>query len=173
MPYAHRRIHDADAHVVETAEMLRECADPVVRARLPRSFVAALAPGEDERVVAAFRAKHADAAYRAEDEAQIMLRKNWAATGSFLAQDRPQALDLLGFESQLLFNTFVNQALLKAERGEDVDFAYGFARAHNRAMVDFCAVDPRLLPTCYVPLRDFERARAMAAEAITAGAKAL
>jgi len=62
MPYAHRRIHDADAHVVETADMLRECADPSVRARLPRSFLAALAPGEDDRLMAAFRAKHADPA---------------------------------------------------------------------------------------------------------------
>ena len=26
-------------------------------------------------------------------------------------------------------------------------------------MVEFCSVDPRLLPTCYVPLVDFERAR--------------
>jgi predicted TIM-barrel fold metal-dependent hydrolase len=173
MPYAHRRMHDADSHVMETAAMLHECAEASVRAKLPASFVAALAPGEDERLMAAFRAKHADPAYRAEDSAQILLRKNWAATGSFLKQDRPQALDLLGFESQLLFNTFVNQALLKAERADDVDFAYGFARAHNRAMLDFCAVDPRLLATCYVPLRDFARTRAIAGEAIEAGAKAL
>jgi len=55
-----------------------------------------------------------------------------------------------------VFNTFVNQALLKAERGDEVEFAYGFARAHNRAMLDFCAVDRRLLATCYVPLRDAE-----------------
>jgi predicted TIM-barrel fold metal-dependent hydrolase len=40
-------------------------------------------------------------------------------------------------------------------------------------MVEFCSVDPRLLPTCYVPLADFERARAMAAEAIGMGAAAL
>src|SRR3990172_9239343 len=135
MPYAHRRMHDADAHVMETAEMLRAQADPAVRERLPRSFIAALSPGENDRLVGAFREKHRDPAYRAEDAAQILLRKNWAATGSFLKDDRAQALDLLGFESQLLFKTFVNQALLKAERGADVDFAYGFARAHNRAMV--------------------------------------
>ena len=166
-------MHDADAHVMETAEMLRECAEPAVRAKLPLSFVAALSPGEDEKLVSHFRAKHADPDYRADDAAQILLRKNWAATGSFLKQDRSQALDLLGFESQLVFNTFVNQTLLKAERADDVDFAYGFARAHNRAMLDFCAADRRLLATCYVPLRDFEKSRAMAGEAIAAGAKAL
>jgi uncharacterized protein len=173
MPYAHRRMHDADAHVMETAEMVRECAEPAVRAKLPRSFVAALAPGEDDRLISAFREKHADPEYRADDAAQILLRKNFAATGSFVKEDRPRALDLLGFESQLVFNTFVNQSLLKAERADDVDFAYGFARAHNRAMLDFCAVDRRLLATCYVPLRDFARAKAMAGEAIAAGAKAL
>jgi predicted TIM-barrel fold metal-dependent hydrolase len=173
MPYAHRRMHDADAHVMETAEMIREHADPGVRERLPRSFVAALSPGESDRLMDAFRAKHADPAYRADDAPQILLRKNWAATGSFLKQDRPQALDLLGFESQLVFNTFVNQALLKAERGPDVDFAYGFARAHNRAMVEFCSPDRRLLATGYVPLRDFARSREMARETIALGARAL
>jgi predicted TIM-barrel fold metal-dependent hydrolase len=173
MPYAHRRMHDADSHVMETSEMLRAHADPGVRERLPRSFVAALSPGENDRLVGAFREKHADPAYRAEDAAQILLRKNWAATGSFLKEDRPRALDLLGFESQLVFNTFVNQALLKAERGDDVDFAYGFARAHNRAVVEFCSADRRLLATGYVPLRDFARSKEMARETIALGAKAL
>ena len=82
-----------------------------------------------------------------------MLRKNFAATGSFLAEDRPRALDLLGFSSQLVFNTFHNRRLHDWEHGGDLDLAYGAARAHNRGMVEFCAVDPRLLPTCYVPLR--------------------
>jgi len=166
-------MHDADSHVMETADMLREHADAAVRERLPRSYVAALSPGETDRLVGAYRAKHADPAYRAEAAAQILLRKNWAATGSFLREDRSLALDLLGFESQLVFNTFVNQALLKAERGADVDFAYGFARAHNRAMTDFCAADRRLLATAYVPLRDFGRSQRTAGEAIEFGARAL
>ena len=173
MPYAHRAMHDADAHVMETTEMLYACAEPAVRAKLPPSLLAALAPGETERMISHFRAQHADPDYRSEDAAQILLRKNWAATGSFLKEDRPRALDLLGFSSQLVFNTFVNQMLLKAERGDDVEYAYGLARAHNRVMLDFCAVDSRLLATCYVPLRDFTKSRAIAREAIDAGAKAL
>ena len=40
-------------------------------------------------------------------------------------------------------------------------------------MVEFCSVDPRLLPTCYVPLADLDRAAAMADEAIAMGAAAL
>ena len=87
-----------------------------------------------------------------------MQRKNFAATGSFLAEDRPRALDLLGFSSQLVFNTFHNRRLHDWEHRGDLDLAYGAARAHNRGMVEFCSVDPRLLPTCYVPLADFDRA---------------
>ncbi len=161
MPYAHRPTHDADAHFVETPEWFRDHADPDVRGKLPPVFLSSVKPGE-ERQIDRFRAEHADPAYRAEDEAKLMLRKNWAATGSFVKEDRPRALDLLGFQSQLIFNTFINGKLLAAERAEDLDFAYGFARAHNRAMVDFCSVDPRLLATGYVPLRDFRRSEAMA-----------
>jgi predicted TIM-barrel fold metal-dependent hydrolase len=172
MAYAHRPIHDADAHVMETPDWLVAHADPGVREKLPPIYVATVRPGE-ERMIDTFRARHADPAYRAQDAEQILLRKNWAATGSFIAEDRPRALDLLGFESQLVFNTFLNQKLLVAERGDDVDFAYGFARAHNRAMVAFCAADRRLLATGYVPLRDFARAAAIADEAIALGCKAL
>ena len=59
-------------------------------------------------------------------------RKNFAATGAFLAEDRPRALDLLGFSSQLVFNTFHNRRLRDWEHGGDLDLAYGAARAHNR-----------------------------------------
>src|SRR4029453_18541089 len=61
----------------------------------------------------------------------------------------------------------------RSEHGEDLDFAYGVARAHNRAIADFCGVDARLLGVGYVPLADFERARAMAGEALALGCKAL
>ncbi len=172
MPYAHRRIHDADAHFMETPDWFHAFADPGVREKLPPVFVASVAPGE-ERMIDRFAARHRDPSYRERDEEEILLRKNWAATGSFLKEDRPRALDLLGFESQLVFNTFVNGKLLAAERGPDLDFAYGFARAHNRSMVDFCSADPRLLSTGYVPLRDFDRSRAMAREVIDMGCRAL
>jgi predicted TIM-barrel fold metal-dependent hydrolase len=157
---------------MEWPSFLAEHADPGIRAKLPPLYLATVKPGEDA-LIEQFRARHADPEYRAGDEAELMLRKNWAATGSFLAEDRPRALDLLGFESQLVFNTFLNGRLLAAERGDDVDYAYGFARAHNRALAAFCALDPRLLATGYVPLRDFERAGAMADEVIEQGSKAL
>jgi predicted TIM-barrel fold metal-dependent hydrolase len=72
-----------------------------------------------------------------------------------------------------MFNTFHNSRLYQWEHQPDLDLAYGTARAHNRGMIEFCSVDPRLLPTCYVPLVDFDRASSMAAEAIEMGAAAL
>jgi predicted TIM-barrel fold metal-dependent hydrolase len=173
VPYAERPdIHDADAHIMETPEWMFDYATAAVRSKMKPVFVASVKPGE-ETFIDELRRTHADTGYRAQDEAEIMLRKNWKATGSFIREDRPRALDLLGFQSQLVFNTFTNAQLLAAEQGDDVDFAYGLAEAHNRAMADFCAVDSRLLATGYVPLREFDRARETARSAIELGCKAL
>ena len=173
MPYIENRsVHDADAHVVETPDWLHAFADPAVRGRLPQLYLATVRPGE-ESLIESMRRQHADPAYRALDEREIMSRKNWSATGSFLKEDRPRALDLLGVKSQLVFNTFLNKFLNRLEHADDLEYAIGAARAHNRAMLDFCSVDRRLLATGYVPLADFTRAREMAEEAVEMGCKAL
>jgi len=172
MPYVEgRTIHDADSHIVETPDWFFAHADPGIRERLEPLYVSTVKPGEQD-LIEHYRQRHGDADYRAGDEAEIMLRKNWSATGSFIKEDRPAALDLLGFASQLVFNTFANKLLQRIEHG-DVDHAYGVARAHNRAITDFCSVDRRLLAVGYVPLADFDRAAAMADEAIAFGCKAL
>ncbi len=173
MPYVEgRTVHDADSHVVETPDFFFPFADPAIRSRLKPLYVSTVKPGE-EHFIDVLRRRHQDPEYRARDEDEILLRKNWSATGSFLKEDRPRALDLLGFASQLVFNTFANKTLCALEHGDDAELAYGTARAHNRAMADFCSVDRRLLATGYVPLMDFERARAMARETIELGCRAL
>jgi predicted TIM-barrel fold metal-dependent hydrolase len=177
-----RLVHDADAHIMETPHWLRDHADPAIRHRIaPPGYVNELkqtadamdASGDPDRIFARVAAQHALPEFRAAEQAEIMNRKNFAATGSFVAADRPRALDLMGVASQLVFNTFHNRRLRDWEHAPDVDFAYAVARAHNRGMIEFCSVDKRLLPTCYVPLVDFERARQMAVEAIGMGAAAL
>jgi predicted TIM-barrel fold metal-dependent hydrolase len=177
-------VHDADAHIMETPTWLRDHADPDIRERIePLRYPGGNElrqtgdPAEQQRdLIAAFdrlAEHHRSDANRSTEEAEVMERKNFAATGSFLAEDRPRALDLLGFSSQLVFNTFHNRRLHDWEHCGDLDLAYGVARAHNRGMLEFCAVDARLLATCYVPLADFDRAATMAADAVRAGAAAL
>ncbi len=185
MPYiADRVVHDADAHIMETPTWLRDHADPSIRDRiepLPLTSGNELRQtgDPDEQLAdlaAAFErlaAKHASDEYRAEEAHEIMLRKNFAATGSFIAEDRVRALDLIGVQSQLVFNTFHNSRLHRWEREGDLEMTYGTARAHNRGMADFCSVDERLLSTMYVPLADFDHAAAMAGECISMGAAAL
>ncbi len=172
MAYADARlIHDADSHLMELDDCLDAYFEPSLLARFHAApgYRAALArnlrPGRS-------REAHADAAFRAGVEANILLRKNYEAHGAFIAADRPRALELLGFASQLVFTTFClgNFGL---DQDDDVALCYAAASAHNRMLADFCAVDARLLATAYVPLEDFDRARACAHEAIEGGAKAL
>ena len=185
MPYASgRTIHDADAHIMETPTWLRDHADPGLRDRIaPLDLSSGNElrqtgdPDEQLRDLnAAFdrlAAKHASEEYRATEAEEIMARKNFAATGSFVAEDRPRALDLLGFQSQLVFNTFHNRRLRNWEHGDDGELAVGAARAHNRGMVEFCSVDDRLLASCYVPLFDIDAAPGLVDEALAMGAAAL
>lgn len=169
---AGRLIHDADSHIMELPEMLAAYADPNIRAKIERFDFAGATGGAGASIDEA-RRLHGDRAYHAENEAELMNRKNWFATGSFIKEDRPKALDLLGFRSQLVFNTFWSGYLNRLEHGDDADLAYGAARAHNRAMAEFCAVDRRLLSVLYVPLMDFDRSAALAKEALAMGAGAL
>jgi len=185
MPYNEGRVvHDADAHIMETPTWLRDHADPSVRAKIkPLRYPGGNElrqtgdPEEQQKDLAAafdkLRERHASEEYRTDEAAEIMTRKNFAATGAFVAEDRGRALDLLGFSSQLVFNTFHNRRLRDWEHGDDLELAYGAARAHNRGIVEFCSGDPRLLATCYVPIADFDRAAEAAREAISMGAAAL
>ncbi len=164
-----RVVHDADAHIMEWPTWLADYADPEWRDRMTREATDGDgSPLDIERV----RAKHESDDYRATEDAEIMSRKNFAATGSFIRDDRPRALDLLGVASQLVFNTFHNGRFAAWEQTQP-ELVYHAARAHNRGMIDFCSVDRRLLPTLYVPLADFDASAAMAREAIDMGAAAL
>ena len=172
MPYVEGRIiHDADSHLME----LGDCLDPYFDRRMLARYHAL--PIYQHKIgngvwAQKARAQHEDPEFRAGEEANILLRKNYQALGAFLPTDRPKAVDYLGFASQLVFTTFC-LGNFQLEYGDDVELCYAAATAHNRMMTEFCSVDRRLLPTGYVPFMDFQRAAAAAKEAIELGAKAL
>lgn len=166
-----RIIHDADSHLME----LSDCLDPYFESRLlaryhaqPGFLIRKARQAKAEQA----RAAHADDAFRSGAEANILLRKDYEAHGAFIADDRPAALNALGFASQLVFTTWC-LGNFELDQGSDMELCYAAADAHNRMMTDFCKVDRRLLPTAQVPLEDITRAIACAKGAIGLGAKAL
>ncbi|WP_332770564.1 amidohydrolase family protein [Phenylobacterium sp.] len=170
MPYVDgQTIHDADSHVMELPGTLHRYLDPKVR----EAFVEAT--GKKDVLPEWFEkatALQEDPEFRAGDETNLLLRKNYHALGAFRSQDRPKALDLFGFASQLVFTTASLSNYGLEEMGE-ADLAVEAARAHNRMMSEFCSVDRRLLATGYVPLIDMARAPQIAREAIAMGCKGI
>jgi len=172
MPYVENRVvHDADSHLMELPDCLDEFFDPKFRAAydaLPKLKKNA----RDAKWVKDAQALHEDAEFRSGANENILLRKNYQALGSFRREDRPKALDQLGFSSQLIFTTWClgNFGL---DQTKEIDLCYAAAQAHNRMMTWFCAIDRRFLGTGYVPLEDFAQAKKTAREAIDLGCKAL
>lgn len=172
MPYATRPMHDADSHIYEDFDWHHPYVDAATRTAVPRLWDAAdesETVGIHEQIAAA---NHADPGYRAEDATQIMLRKNFDATGSWIASDRPKALDLMGFQSQLVFDTFASATTIAIDRN-DPALAVKMAEGQRRAMIEWCSVDRRLLPVVVVPLSDCDAALRLTREAIDAGAAAI
>ena len=144
-----RRVHDADAHIMEPPNWLRDHADPDVRNKLAipayanelaqtgeAGVAAVLDEAQLEEIFARLTERHHSDDFTADEASDVMNRKNFAATGSFIPEDRPRVLDFIGVDSQLMFNTFHNSRLHEWEHPDvngivDLHLAYGAARAHN------------------------------------------
>ena len=167
-----RIIHDADAHTMEPPEWLDEFGSQQVRDYARTEFFA----GEESPIFSEIdhcRTLHLDPEFRANAEQEIMLRKNYRAHGASNSLDRSEALDHMGFASQLVFPTMPNTLLEVMEHEAPPSLTYEVASAANRAQIAFCDADPRLLPVAYIPLQDFDLATSCATEAINAGAASL
>jgi uncharacterized protein len=169
MPYASGRIYnDADSHVMETEHWLASYADPDVRERIPKPDF-----GRTGRMADDIGKKRDWAS--SDIESNIMIFKGWGAYGAYDPQERTHALDLLGFTCQLVFPSIAPGQFWGTfgQTQRDPALLYGGARALNRAIVDFCAHDKRLLPVGFVPLDVPELAEREIDEAIRLGCRTL
>ncbi len=167
-----RIVHDADAHTMETPNWLEPFAEPKMRDEV-QTYFHRIFPDARKNAFQETITLHEDDTFNAKSEEEFMARKNHLALGSFRKEDRPRALDLLGVQKQLLFPTTCNVLLEQLEFSDNMALLYAMAQASNRAQIDFCTVDERLMPVCNVPLASLERAPVAAREAIELGAAAL
>src|SRR5687767_8348599 len=110
MPYANGRLFlDADSHVMELPEFLRDHADPAIRDRLPPIRFESGGKLQDDLHDLANRRAHTPETVEqlvALGDGLIAGPKGYAALGAFNTAERSKALDLLGFDRQLVFATF-------------------------------------------------------------------
>lgn len=148
-----RRIVDADSHLMEWPGFLADHADAAFRDDMPPIG------GGRSRLTLTDGARP-----DAEREALIALgddlvRKGpkWhAALGAVDAAERATALDLLGFEHQVVYSSLCAPLF----DIPDPALRYAAYRAHNRAVAGFCDADARLLGVGICDLDDLGRALA-------------
>lgn len=173
MSYAHRpHINDADSHLMEGFTWLRDHADAKTRALLPD-----LSPALDKagsgagKAIQLGEARIADPDKTAELEQDVIASaKGWLALGAMDSSERTRALDLLGFESQLVFSTF---SVGLFAFSDDPTVVYGGASAHNRMIAEFCGDDDRLVGVGFLPLNEPDRSLEALAQALDIGCGAL
>jgi predicted TIM-barrel fold metal-dependent hydrolase len=154
MAYAQgRTYYDADSHIMELPDFLKDHADPDLRERMPEIRVPRVGPLANLLEDAKARRAHAPervAELTALGDGLIAGPKGYAALGAFNGDERGQALDLLGFHRQLVFATFSEGLAFSEQR--PIEDRYAAARAHNRAMAEFCGRDKRLYGVALLPL---------------------
>lgn len=149
-------IYDADSHIMELPDFLKSYADPAIRDDMPEvSYSASLVTDEEVDVIMEQGGRHSEehvAAQIALGDKLIESSKEIQALGAFNKQDRTAAMDLLGFQKQLVFATHSVALPFHPSSKKSPELRYGAARAHNRHMIDFCSDDARLMGVGVVPL---------------------
>jgi predicted TIM-barrel fold metal-dependent hydrolase len=156
MSYAeHRKIIDADSHVIELEDFLISAAKeedkslipsmssqkelPVVEAGLERGKELFKKRQEDPEVMAKF------------DEAILDNTKSgWNRVGAFDPDERSHALDVFGYSIQWVLPTF---SFHQIAHSDDLKVLEVGSKTLNRAMAEFCKSDERLKAIGYVPLQ--------------------
>jgi len=149
-----RRIIDVDSHLFELDDFLHSVAtdeeaafiQPMqAQTELPVSLEA-IDRGREH-----FNRRNADPEVMTKFEEGMfdISRSPWSRLGAFDPAERSHALDVLGFERQIVLGTFSFHQIAHEDDTKALEIG---ARVYNRAMGRFCDHDDRLLAGGYVPL---------------------
>ena len=138
-------ILDADSHVMELSDFLDDHIDPDQRDRLRRRAMEGFAPLL-EGALAGAAARRSDPAVAGRAEERLLEDKGWLALGAFDPGERSRALDLLGFEGQLVFATFASTMFA----GRDADRLYAGSAAKTCPRSAEARSEPRI-SVLYIP----------------------
>jgi len=149
-----RRIIDVDSHLFELDDFLHSVAtdeeaafiQPMqAQTELPVSLEA-IDRGREH-----FNRRNADPEVMTKFEEGMfdIKRSPWSRLGAFDPAERSHALDVLGFERQIVLGTFSFHQIAHEDDAKALEIG---ARVYNRAMGRFCEHDDRLLAGGYVPL---------------------
>ena len=175
MTYADGRVMlDADSHVMELPDFLSAHADPGMRDRIPAVNFAS--GGNLSKRLASYSSSRRHEPEVVDEQIglgdQLLTgAKGYEALGAFDTTERSQALDQLGFERQFVFASFSTSVVFDVRL--DPDVAAGAARAHNRAMAEFCDGEPRMIGVGATALDDIDAAVAEVDHALELGLGAL
>ena len=156
MSYAqHRKIIDADSHVIELDDFLHAVADEEYKDLIPLMssqkelpvVEAGLARGRE-----LFEKRQKDPETMAKFEEAILdnTKSGWNRLGAFDSAERSHALDLFGYSIQWVLPTF---SFHQIAHTEDLDVLDAGSRTLNKAMANFCKTDERLKAIGYLPLQ--------------------
>ena len=161
-------IFDADSHLMELPDFLERNAAHGDRERLPSLADIRLADVGEK-----MRSFEGAGGHPPETVAELVALgeritrgPKWHdALGAFNGTERGLALDLMGFQRQVVFSSFCATKIFTARD----DIRYRAAAAHNRSMAEFCDGDKRLIGVALVPLDDPKAALAAIDEALRLG----
>ena len=168
-----RRVNDADSHITESRGWLESYCSDYVRKNLHPGIIPLDMPELDPLMAMADNRLAGNDPKLTEVLTKDLFgspgkRNLWAAYGAIDKYERSKSLDIAGISRQLVFPSI---AAARFSRSKDLKVVYGGCDGLNRAMVDFCSDDHRLIPVGYVAFADAKLALKTVKEGIKKGVK--
>ena len=156
MSYAqHRKIIDADSHVIELDDFLHAAAKAEHKDLIPLMSAQNELPVVEaglNRGRELFEKRKKDPEIMAKFEEAILdnTKSGWNRLGAFDPKERSHVLDLFGYSVQWILPTFSFHQIAHTENLEVLEVG---ASTLNKAMATFCKSDERLKAIGYIPLK--------------------